>query len=73
MGCKDMRIRPLARAPVVIDLRTGPTFDADDRLIVGARRLPDNVDQWKYELAGNHRCVVYGSQGDETSRGVAQA
>ncbi len=61
------------RAPVLIDVRTGPIFDADDRLIVGARRLPDNVDQWKDELAGDHRWVVYGSQGDETSRVVAQA
>jgi rhodanese-related sulfurtransferase len=59
------------RAPVLIDVRTGPIFDADDRLIVGAR-LPDNVDQWK-RACWDHLWVVYGSQGDETSRVVAQA
>jgi hypothetical protein len=62
-----------ARAPVLIDVRTDANFDADDRLIVGARRLPENVDQWKLQFAKDHRIVVYGSQGDETSRGVAEA
>jgi rhodanese-related sulfurtransferase len=62
-----------ARAPVLIDVRTDAIFEADDRLIVGARRLPENVDQWKLQFAKDHRFVVYGSQGDETSQGVAEA
>jgi hypothetical protein len=33
-----------ANAPVLIDVRTDINFDPDDRLIVGALRLPDNVD-----------------------------
>jgi rhodanese-related sulfurtransferase len=62
-----------AGAPALIDVRTGPTFDADDRLIIGARRLPESPDQWKIELKKGQRFVVYGSQGDQTSRGVAEA
>jgi rhodanese-related sulfurtransferase len=62
-----------AGAPALIDVRTGPTFDADDRLIIGARRLPESPDQWKVELKKSQRFVVYGSQGDQTSRGVAEA
>jgi rhodanese-related sulfurtransferase len=62
-----------ANAPVLIDVRTGINFDPDDRLIVGARRLPDNVDQWKADLAKGSRFVVYDSQGDEASQGLAEA
>lgn len=61
-----------ASAPIVIDARTQPYFDADDRLIVGARRMSDNVDQWKLDIAKGQRIVVYGGQGDETSQGVAE-
>ena len=61
-----------ASAPVLIDVRPEANFDADGRLIVGARRMPDNADQWKAELARHHRFVVYGAQGDETSLGVAE-
>jgi hypothetical protein len=44
---------------VLIDARTDANFDADDRLIVGARRLPDNVDQWKLQIAKDHPFLVY--------------
>jgi rhodanese-related sulfurtransferase len=62
-----------ARAPVLIDVRSGPIFDPDDRLIVGAGRMPESPDQWNVELEKSRRFVVYGSEGDETSHDVAAA
>ena len=37
-----------AKAPVLIDVRRRDAFDADERLIIGAaRRLPEDVSQWR--------------------------
>ena len=62
-----------ANAPVLIDVRTDTNFDPDDRLIAGALPLPDNVELWREELAKGSRFVVYDSQGDEASQGLAEA
>ena len=34
-------------APIVVDVRRSPAFEADDTVIAGAvRRLPEEVDHW---------------------------
>ena len=62
-----------ARAPVLLDVRTDANFDADDRLIVGARRMPESPDQRKVKPARDQRFVVYGSHGAEATQGAAEA
>ena len=62
-----------ARAPVLIDVRTDLNFDPDRRLIVSARPMPVTPEQWTIDLESGQRLVVYDSQGDETSEGVAEA
>jgi rhodanese-related sulfurtransferase len=62
-----------ARAPVLIDVRTDLNSDPDRRLIVGARPMPVTPEQWTIDLESGQRLVVYDSQGDETSEGVAEA
>ena len=40
-----------ANAPLLIDVRRAQAFEADDRLIIGsARRLPDDVSDWRSAL-----------------------
>ena len=40
-----------AKAPLLIDVRRREAFDADKFLIIGAaRRLPDDVSQWRNAL-----------------------
>jgi hypothetical protein len=42
-------------APIVVDVRRSPAFDADDTMIAGAtRRLPAEVDHWQRELPSPH-------------------
>ncbi len=61
-----------AAAPIVIDVRRRPDFDADDAQIVAAiRRPPDQIDQWRHGIPKGGRVVVYGSRGQQTSAGVA--
>jgi rhodanese-related sulfurtransferase len=62
-----------ARAPVLIDVRTDLNSDPDRRLIVGARPMPVTTEQWTIDLENGQRLIVYDSQGDETSEGVAEA
>jgi rhodanese-related sulfurtransferase len=62
-----------ARAPVLIDVRTELSSDPDQRLIVGARPMPVTPEQWTLDLESGQRLVVYDSQGDEKSEGVAEA
>ena len=61
-----------ARAPVIIDARPEPYADSDDRIIVGARELPGNVEQWMEELAKGHSFAVYCGQDEEVSASLAQ-
>jgi rhodanese-related sulfurtransferase len=63
-----------ANAPLLIDVRRSPAFDADDRRIIGAtRRLPDDVTVWGSALPQGREVVAYCVHGHEVSQGVALA
>jgi len=63
-----------AAAPIVIDVRRAPAFDADERMIVGAvRRNPDEVRNWRPELPSGRAVVVYCVHGHEASQDTASA
>jgi rhodanese-related sulfurtransferase len=63
-----------AQAPLLIDVRRAPAFDADDRRIIGAtRRLPDDVVRWGTDLPKGRAVVAYCVHGHEVSQGVAEA
>ena len=55
-------------APVVVDVRRSPAFEADDTVIVGAvRRPPEEVDHWRLDLTEERSVVVYCAHGDRKS------
>ena len=59
-------------APIVIDVRRSPAFEADDTVIAGAiRRLPAEVDDWRRELPEGRSVVVYCAHGQEVSQNAA--
>src|SRR5215475_898605 len=61
-------------APIVVDVRRSPAFDANDKMIVGAvRRLPEAVDHWCHELPEGRSVVVYCAHGQEVSQNTAAA
>ena len=63
-----------AKAPLLIDVRRAPAFEADDTLIIGsARRLPDDVAGWRNAIPANRSVVAYCVHGHEVSQGVASA
>jgi rhodanese-related sulfurtransferase len=63
-----------AVAPVVVDVRRDAAFAADDRMIVGAvRQNPDEVQDWRQDLAPGRTVVVYCVHGQEMSQGAASA
>jgi rhodanese-related sulfurtransferase len=63
-----------AKAPLLIDVRRAPAFDADDCRIIGAaRHLPDDVSTWGGGLPQTRSIVVYCVHGHEVSQGVAGA
>lgn len=63
-----------ARAPVIVDVRKAPAFDADGTMLVGAiRRLPSDVDTWRAALPKDRPLVVYCVHGHEVSQNVAIA
>jgi rhodanese-related sulfurtransferase len=63
-----------ASAPTVIDARRDAAFDADDRMLVSARRLPsEDVGIWTRELPANRPVVVYCVHGHEASQQAAAA
>lgn len=63
-----------AQAPLLIDVRRPPAFEADDRLIIGsARRLPDDIAKWRNTLPTGRSVVAYCVHGHEVSQGVASA
>lgn len=63
------------RAPLIIDVRKTPAFDADARMIAGAiRRDPASIATWPEELsslAQGRDIVVYCVHGHEVSQGAA--
>ena len=70
-------LRPLVgtpRAPLVVDVRKPPAFDADPVMIAAALRRPhDAVDAWAGALPAGRDVVVYCVHGHEVSQGAARA
>ena len=63
-----------ARAPTIVDARREATFDADDKLIVGARHLPpEDVGVWQRELPTGRPVVVYCAHGRDVGQQTAAA
>jgi rhodanese-related sulfurtransferase len=63
-----------AKAPLLIDVRRAPAFDADsERIIAAARRLPEDVATWRKALPKGRAVVAYCVHGHEVSQGVALA
>jgi rhodanese-related sulfurtransferase len=63
-----------ADAPLVIDVRRPPAFDADERMIVSAiRQRPAEIDRWKDALPKNRPIIVYCVHGHEVSQNAASA
>src|SRR5215468_9870568 len=61
-------------APIVVDVRRSPAFEADDMVIVGAvRRPPEEVDDWRSGLPEGRSVVVYCAHGQEVSQNTAAA
>src|SRR5262245_43415847 len=61
-------------APIVVDVRRSPAFEADDTVIAGAvRRPPEAVDHWCHELPEGRSVVVYCAHGQEVSQNTAAA
>ncbi|MEA2933824.1 MAG: hypothetical protein QOD74_470 [Variibacter sp.] len=61
-------------APVLLDVRRGEAFDADDTLIIGAfHRDPEKVELWQKELPPGRPVAVYCVHGHEVSQGVTAA
>jgi rhodanese-related sulfurtransferase len=62
------------RAPLVVDVRKPPAFDADPLMIASAlRRSHDAVDEWAAGLPRGRDVVVYCVHGHEVSQGAARA
>ena len=63
-----------AKAPLLVDVRRLQAFDTDDTLIIGsARRLPEQVADWRNDLPAGRSVVAYCVHGHEVSQGVASA
>jgi len=61
-----------AKAPLLIDVRRPQAFDTDKLLIIGAaRRLPDEVAEWRKSLPAGTPVVAYCVHGHEVSQRVA--
>lgn len=61
-----------AQSPLLLDVRSAPTFDADRVMIVGAlRRPPDTLEQWAPALPRGKAIVVYCGDGLEISAAIA--
>lgn len=61
-------------APVLLDVRRQPDFDADDSLIISAmHHPPQEVEHWRAHLSLGIPLVVYCAHGGEVSQGVAEA
>jgi rhodanese-related sulfurtransferase len=62
-----------AAAPIVIDARRAPAFDADEQLVVGAIRCnPEELAAWRHGRTDCRPVVVYCVHGREVSQGVAE-
>src|SRR5215470_5595189 len=61
-------------APIVVDVRRSPAFEADDPVIVSAVRRPaEELDHWRSGLPEGCSVVVYCAHGQEVSQNTAAA
>jgi rhodanese-related sulfurtransferase len=61
-----------ATTPLVVDVRRGPAFEADEWVIAGAlRRPPEEIERWGREIPPGSPIVVYCAQGHEVSQTAA--
>ena len=61
-------------APLLVDVRKQPAYDADDVVIPGALRgKPEALADWSSALPDDADIVVYCVHGHEVSQGAAQA
>jgi rhodanese-related sulfurtransferase len=59
-------------SPLLIDVRRGPAFEADEWMIVGAlRRPPEEIERWGREIPAEQPVVVYCAQGHEVGQDAA--
>jgi len=59
-------------APILVDVRRTPAFDADEWMIAGAvRRPPEAIERWQSDLGRNQPVVVYCAHGKEVSQEAA--
>ena len=62
-----------AGAPLIIDVRREPAFDADDRMIIGAiRSPPDEIAARQCDGPHARTVVAYCLHGHEVSQGAAE-
>jgi rhodanese-related sulfurtransferase len=63
-----------ALAPTIVDVRRDAAFDADDRMLVSARRRsPRDVAKWGHGLPAGRPAIVYCAHGQEVSQQTAAA
>jgi rhodanese-related sulfurtransferase len=61
-------------APIIVDVRRSPAFEADDTIIAGAiRRPPAEIDHWRHELPEGCAVIAYCAHGQEVSQNVSTA
>ena len=75
MSSQELKARLVAdAAPLLVDVRKQPAYDADDAVIPGARRgAPEALAEWSAGLPADAEIVVYCVHGHEVSQGAAQA
>jgi rhodanese-related sulfurtransferase len=62
-----------AAAPLILDARRAPAFDADDRIIAGAIRCPpEEIAKWKPDSGDSRPVVTYCVHGHEVSQSAAE-
>jgi rhodanese-related sulfurtransferase len=62
-----------AAAPIVIDARRAPAFEADERIVIGAIRVnPEEIAAWRHGRTDCRPVVVYCAHGHEVSQGAAE-
>jgi rhodanese-related sulfurtransferase len=60
-------------APVLVDVRKKPAFEASGRLIAGALRCdPDALESWQYTVRRDRAVVVYCVHGHEVSQNATK-
>jgi len=62
----------LAGAPILLNVRREPAYDASKILIAGARRVaPEAIGDWAAQQPRGSATIVYCAHGEEVSQGAA--